>query len=64
MKKITVADVILWGKRIGAISWNEDQNLGTFEYDASFLSAKNIELSTWPDKDGRFNGYGVGGFLH
>ena len=20
--------------------------------------AKNIELSTWPDKDGRFNGYG------
>ncbi|MCK5882211.1 MAG: type II toxin-antitoxin system HipA family toxin [Bacteriovoracaceae bacterium] len=50
MKKITVADVILWGKRIGAISWNEDRNLGTFEYDANFLSAKNIEPSPFKMK--------------
>jgi len=50
MKKITVADVMLWGKRIGAISWNEDRNLGIFEYDVSFISAKGIEPSPFKMK--------------
>lgn len=45
MEKAEVADVILWGKRIGAVVWNEDQNVGIFEYDPNFLTAKGIEPS-------------------
>lgn len=45
MKKIDVADVKLWGKRIGAVYWDNDQGLGIFEYDRKFLNAKGIEPS-------------------
>jgi serine/threonine-protein kinase HipA len=45
MEKIVVADVVLWGKRIGAIYWEEGQNIGVFEYDRKFLTAKGVELS-------------------
>jgi len=45
MKKIDVADVKLWGKKIGAVYWDEDQNLGIFEYDRKFLNAKGVEPS-------------------
>lgn len=45
MKGIDVADVKLWGKRIGAVYWDKDQSLGIFEYDRQFLKAKGIEPS-------------------
>ena len=41
---ITTAFVKLWGEIIGAIAWDEDQQLGIFEYDAAFL-AKKLDLS-------------------
>ncbi|RKZ11706.1 type II toxin-antitoxin system HipA family toxin [bacterium] len=33
---MTVAEVRLWGRRIGAISWDSSQELASFEYDAEF----------------------------
>ena len=33
MEKITVADVILWGKRIGEVAWDEENEVGALEYD-------------------------------
>lgn len=33
------AFVKLWGKRIGAVAWDENQELGFFEYDRKFLDA-------------------------
>ena len=50
MEKVTVADVMLWGSRIGAISWDEDKKVGVFEYDSDFLSAKDIEPSPFKMK--------------
>lgn len=35
---VTTAFVKLWGKRIGAIAWDEKQGLGLFEYDKKFIS--------------------------
>lgn len=29
---ITTANVILWGKKIGVVAWNNQQGLGTFEF--------------------------------
>lgn len=31
------AEVKLWGKTVGAIKWESDQNIGSFEYDTKFL---------------------------
>ena len=36
---ITTAFVTLWNKRIGAIAWNTETELGSFEYDPNFLSS-------------------------
>jgi serine/threonine-protein kinase HipA len=41
---MTVASVHLWGKRIGAVLWQADVQLGRFEYDPSFVSS-GIELA-------------------
>lgn len=41
---ITTAFVKLWGQVIGAIAWDEIQQLGFFEYDKKFLG-RNIEVS-------------------
>lgn len=35
---VNTAFVKLWGKRIGAIAWDESQQLGFFEYDRQFAS--------------------------
>lgn len=37
---ITTAFVNLWNKRVGAIAWNENTGLGSFEYEPSFLNNK------------------------
>lgn len=41
---VSTAFIKLWGKRIGAVAWDEAQGLGIFEYDKSFI-AKKIDLS-------------------
>ncbi len=50
MDKVTVADVILWGKKIGAIFWDNERELGVFEYDADFIEAEGIEPSPFKMK--------------
>ena len=37
---VKTAFVKLWGKRIGAVAWDEKQELGFFEYDKKFISGK------------------------
>ncbi len=41
---MTIASVNLWGKRIGAVLWDADTQLGRFEYDPAFASS-GIELA-------------------
>ena len=41
---MTDASVNLWGRRIGAVSWDEDRAVGVCQYDPAFLSA-GIEVS-------------------
>ena len=36
---MTDANVILWGRRIGAVSWDETRSLGVFQYDPAFVGA-------------------------
>lgn len=41
---MTTAEVILWGTRIGFVSFDDSRNLGMFEYDPMFLQS-GIEVS-------------------
>lgn len=41
---MTDASIILWGRRIGAVSWDEARGLGIFQYDPDFVGA-NIEVA-------------------
>ena len=41
---MTDASINLWGRRIGAVSWDEARGIGVFQYDPAFVSA-GIELS-------------------
>jgi serine/threonine-protein kinase HipA len=50
MDKVTVADVILWGKKIGAIFWDSERELGVFEYEADFIEVEGIEPSPFKMK--------------
>jgi serine/threonine-protein kinase HipA len=36
---MVVANVRLWGKRVGAVLWNYEKDYATFEFEASFLSS-------------------------
>ena len=36
---MTDANVILWGRRIGAVSWDDTRSLGVFQYDPAFVGA-------------------------
>ena len=42
--RVTDAGVNLWGRRIGAVSWDSARGLGVFQYEPAFLSAR-IEVS-------------------
>jgi serine/threonine-protein kinase HipA len=44
MKKMTVATIHIWGKSVGAIAWDEEKQLGFFEYEPSFRTSM-LELS-------------------
>ena len=41
---MTDANVRLWGRRIGAVSWDDDRAVGVFQYDAAFINA-GIEVA-------------------
>ncbi|MDO6481884.1 type II toxin-antitoxin system HipA family toxin [Shimia thalassica] len=41
---MTDASVKLWGRRIGAVSWDEARSLGVFQYDPEFVGA-GIEVA-------------------
>ncbi|WP_343211457.1 type II toxin-antitoxin system HipA family toxin (plasmid) [Aliisedimentitalea scapharcae] len=41
---MTDASVMLWGRRIGAVSWDEARALGVFQYDPGFVGA-GIEVA-------------------
>jgi len=41
---IQVVEIRLWEDRVGALSWNAQQNLGSFQYDPVFIK-KGIDLS-------------------
>ena len=49
---MTDANVVLWGRRIGAVSWDATRSLGVFQYDPAFVSA-GIEVAplTMPARD-------------
>ena len=34
----TTAFVKIWGKMVGAVAWDNNQQLGTFEYDKKFIT--------------------------
>lgn len=49
-----VANVFLWGKRVGAVLWNEDQRVADFEYDPAFVrSGLDIAPLRMPLKESR-----------
>jgi serine/threonine-protein kinase HipA len=37
--RVDVADVFIWGTRLGAVAWDDERELGFFEYDPAFLRA-------------------------
>jgi serine/threonine-protein kinase HipA len=41
---ITTAFINIWNQRVGAIAWDSDTGLGSFEYDTSFLK-NNLDLA-------------------
>ena len=41
---VSVAEVYLWGNRVGAVAWNNDQGFAAFEYDPEFL-AQRMEIA-------------------
>ncbi len=36
---MTIAEVKLWGRRIGAVTWDDAARLASFEYDPQFRSS-------------------------
>ena len=52
---MTDASVELWGRRIGAVSWDEASDVGVFQYDSAFAAA-GIELSplVMPVREGTY----------
>ena len=41
---MSIAEVRLWGKTIGAVAWDSKKNIANFEYEPSFIKS-NIEIS-------------------
>jgi len=55
-KRVNVAVVRLWQRDIGAVAWNEDREIGEFEYEAAFLR-QGLEIApmTMPLRRGIFS---------
>ena len=49
---MTVAEVRLWGRAIGAVSWDDERGIANFEYEPSFIpSGRRIAPLTMPLSD-------------
>ncbi|RAV29893.1 type II toxin-antitoxin system HipA family toxin [Sinomicrobium soli] len=49
---VTTAYINVWGQRVGAVAWNPDTALGSFEYDPKFaLDRYPVSPIKMPDKD-------------
>ncbi|MDF3055185.1 MAG: toxin HipA [Gammaproteobacteria bacterium] len=44
MKKVDIATINVWGKAVGAVAWDEEKQVGFFEYEPSFLNS-GLDLS-------------------
>ena len=58
---MTDASVMLWGRRIGAVSWDAGRGVGVFQYDPRFVGA-GIEVSpiTMPVREAPYTFPGLG----
>ncbi len=43
-KKVEVASVMLWGKEVGSVAWDETRGVGVFEYTGAFAGS-GLEIS-------------------
>lgn len=43
--KITLAEIHLWGTLVGYVSWNEETELSSFEYDQAFIDNAPVEIA-------------------
>ena len=52
---MTDARIVLWGREIGAVSWDADNEIGVFQYTPEFLSS-DIQIAplTMPLREGTF----------
>ena len=41
---MSITEVRLWGKRIGAVAWDTKKNIANFEYEVSFIRS-GIEIA-------------------
>lgn len=55
IRKVSVATVLLWGREVGAVAWNESRGIGEFEYEPAFLR-QGLDLAplTLPLRPGVF----------
>lgn len=43
--KVSLAEIRLWGSLVGYVSWNEETELASFEYDKAFIDNAPVEIS-------------------
>ncbi len=55
-KRVSAAKVLLWGRQVGAVAWDTDRGLASFEYAPSFLrEGFDISPLVLPRKPGIFS---------
>ncbi len=60
IRRPTVANVFLWGKRVGAVAWNPDRHIAEFEYAPSFIeNGFDVSPLTLPRQKGIFSFAGL-----
>ncbi|MDD2764406.1 MAG: type II toxin-antitoxin system HipA family toxin [Opitutaceae bacterium] len=56
LHRVTVATVQLWGREVGAVAWNDDQQVASFEYTDAFIrSGLDIAPLMMPPRRGIFS---------
>ncbi|MGE3609922.1 MAG: type II toxin-antitoxin system HipA family toxin [Bacteriovoracaceae bacterium] len=55
--KVTLAQIHLWGTLVGYVSWNEETELSSFEYDQAFIDNAPVEIAPikLPKKEGVYS---------
>ena len=55
-RNVKVATVALWGRKVGAVAWDNDRGYGSFEYEPSFVGGMlEIAPLTMPLQGGVFS---------